>query len=58
MRYFILDPTREDEYGLASRDAIDIYAGSIKRIDPKLSKSLFDWLKKIENYQEEQKETI
>ena len=44
MRYFVLNPTKNNPYGLASRMAIREYAEQIAKANPVLSKDLNDWM--------------
>lgn len=50
MKYFVLKPQGKNPYAKASREAMIIYARSIKNIDPELSQSLVKWVNlEIEN---------
>lgn len=44
MKYFVLNPTKHDEYGIASRTAILTYAKSIEEINPYLAADLRNWI--------------
>ena len=48
MKYFVLNPNKQDAYGKASREAIGTYAGEIYDENPKLSAALIRWLEEIE----------
>jgi hypothetical protein len=43
MKYFVLNPNKDDAYGQASREAVFAYAESIKDENPKLSRQLKLW---------------
>jgi len=47
MKYFVLNPTKDNEYGTASRKAIRVYAEHIGRFNKKLADDLADWLNRI-----------
>jgi|GEM_PF-1280886 hypothetical protein len=43
MKYFVLNPTKDDSYGHASRQAMRTYAKEIWAENPELSNDLFRW---------------
>ncbi|MBU1082753.1 MAG: hypothetical protein KKB59_19950 [Spirochaetes bacterium] len=43
MKYFVLKPEGDDEYAIASRNAILEYAKSIKSTNSDLARDLIDW---------------
>ena len=47
MKYFVLTPTKKNKYGKASRDAMLAYAESIRPANPKLSRALVAWVRRI-----------
>lgn len=47
MKYFVLNPTKEDEYGKASRRALAAYAKSIAEDNPELASDLYKWLQEL-----------
>ena len=47
LKYFVLNPTKQDAYGAASKHAIRAYAAQIRSEDRELSKNLVAWLKEI-----------
>ncbi len=47
MKYFVLNPNKDDDYGYASRKAIKRYAEIILDTNPDLSMDLLEWLKDI-----------
>jgi len=47
LKYFVLNPTKDDEYGEASKLAILSYADSIKIINPDLARDLSSWVNKL-----------
>lgn len=49
MKYFVLNPNKQDEYGKASREAIKTYASFIAETNVKLSAELFLWIEDLEN---------
>jgi len=49
MKYFVLNPTKNDAYGKASRSAIFAYSVVIADKNPELAKDLRDWIARIEN---------
>jgi len=48
MKYFVLNPNKNDRYGRASRNAIRTYAIDIETEDPQLANDLVNWLALIE----------
>ncbi len=48
MKYFVLNPTKDDAYGKASRDALKTYAKAIREENLGLSHDLELWLIIIE----------
>ena len=44
MKYFVLNPWKEDEYGAASRAAIKEFARIIENENPKLCFDLKNWV--------------
>lgn len=44
MKYFVLNPTKRDRYGKASRQAMMAYAEAIKNYNPTLAKDLVEWV--------------
>ena len=49
MKYFVLNPNKEDDYGIASREAIRTYASEIKHENSELADNLLTWLHKLED---------
>ena len=47
MKYFVLNPTKDGPYGVASRAAIATYADSIKPHNRQLGDDLWAWLEKL-----------
>jgi hypothetical protein len=43
MKYFILNPSKDDSYGNASRMAMHAYADAIEAANPQLAKELREW---------------
>jgi len=43
MKYFVLNPTKDDAYGHASRQAMRTYAKEIHSENPELAKGLTQW---------------
>lgn len=43
MKYFVLNPTKDDAYGHASRQAMRAYAKCIMPENEKLAEDLFQW---------------
>jgi hypothetical protein len=52
MKYFVLNPHKDDPYGVASRAAILTYADCICDANPTLAKHLNDWMNHIEEHLE------
>lgn len=48
MKYFVLNPSKTDSYGEASRDAILAYAHSIEPFNAELAKDLREWVAALE----------
>lgn len=48
MKYFVLNPHKNNAYGEASRDALRAYAKTILHKNHKLAKDLLAWLVDIE----------
>lgn len=53
MKYFVLNPNKDDEYGAASRLAMEEYAKHIKTTNPELHKDITWW---VENVRQKLKE--
>ena len=49
MKYFVLSPTKNDDYGYASREALRTYAYRIRAYNGKLSLDLEEWIQNIED---------
>ena len=49
MKYFVLSPNKQDEYGEASRRAMITYANSIRPTNPQLAQDLTAWVVRIED---------
>lgn len=47
MKYFVLSPYKDNEYGIASRKAIITYSRIIKEHNPTLSEDLQNWVASI-----------
>ena len=47
MKYFVLNPTKENAYGHASQIAILSYAEAIESSNPLLAKELRTWIKRL-----------
>ena len=47
MKYFVLNPTKKDSYGAASREAILQYANVIRHENPVLAQDLIEWERSI-----------
>lgn len=47
MKYFVLNPAKDDAYGEASRKAMLAYSAAIMQENPELATGLFDWVRKI-----------
>ena len=48
MKYFVLNPNKNDEFGKASREAIKIYAAFIAENNGKFAGQLCLWIEKLE----------
>jgi len=48
MKYFVLNPWKNDAYGRASREAIREYAAFIEYENKELSDELDEWISQIE----------
>lgn len=48
MKYFVLNPTKDDAYGEASRRAMEMYADVIEHKDKLLAVSIRLWVQHIE----------
>ena len=48
LKYFVLSPTKQDAYGIASRKAMAAYAKAIHKENPELTEDLFAWLKTLD----------
>ena len=48
MKYFVLNPTKNNRYGRASRNAIRVYADDVWTENPKLCYDLKIWIDSIE----------
>ena len=46
MKYFVLKPSGDNEYAMASRRAIKMYAKTIEKTNGKLATELRDWMLK------------
>jgi len=47
MKYFVLEPNKNDAYGEASRNAMTEYAASIAKENPNLADDLLKWIHEI-----------
>lgn len=47
MKYFVLNPNKNDKYGKASRAALRAYAEEMDNINPELATDLYNWLDEI-----------
>jgi hypothetical protein len=47
LKYFVLNPTKHDAYGEASRIALAAYSGAITNTNPELAGDLAAWLSDI-----------
>ncbi len=47
MKYFVLNPTKKDAYGIASREALTMYAMSINRENSDLADDIREWLTRL-----------
>jgi hypothetical protein len=48
LKYFVLNPNKDDNYGMASREAIRAYAHMIDKTNPELANDLWLWLDDID----------
>lgn len=48
MKYFVLNPSKKDAYGKASRKAMKAYAVSIFDENEELAKDLVRWIESLE----------
>ena len=48
MKYFVLNPSKQDDYGIASREAIRVYAGEIAHENSGLADDLLNWILNLE----------
>lgn len=48
LKYFVLNPNKHDDYGIASRLAMMAYADSIQKHNPTLSTGILMWVESIE----------
>lgn len=44
LKYFVLNPSKNNEFGEASREAMITYADSIKETEPELAEDLLNWV--------------
>ena len=51
MKYFVLNPTKTDAYGAASRAAMDAYAESICDTNLDLAEELREWVRDLDQKQ-------
>lgn len=58
LKYFVLNPNKQDGFGVASREAIRTYAKCISSTDRQLSLDLFQWMDEIEEQINEIQEQI
>jgi hypothetical protein len=47
LKYFVLNPTKDTEYGIASRVAVLSYASQIEHVNPQLAQDLRNWVANI-----------
>ena len=47
MKYFVLNPNKKDDYGRASRAALQQYASHIRKENPELCNDLMKWVEDI-----------
>jgi len=52
LKYFVLNPTKNDSHGRASRAAIQTYADWIGRENKQFSDELVAWIDKLEEEEE------
>ncbi len=48
MKYFTLNPNKQDDYGIASREALRIYAIAIRHENSQLADDLLNWVENLE----------
>lgn len=48
LKYFVLNPRKNNIYGEASRAALKIYASEIEEENPSLADDLYNWVDTIE----------
>lgn len=51
MKYFVLNPVKDNAYGEASRAAMLAYSAAITAENPTLAKDLFDWVARVQTGQ-------
>ena len=49
LKYFVLNPTKNDAFGEASRAAMDTFAATIRSTNPQLAADISSWVGSIEN---------
>jgi len=49
MKYFVLNPSKQDNYGSASREAMKAYASEIRPENPQLADDLLKWITDLES---------
>lgn len=49
MKYFVLNPSKQDAYGKASRSAMLLYAISIEEENKELASDLRQWVHNLED---------
>jgi len=47
LKYFVLNPNKDNPYGEASRKALDQYARAINHHDPELAQDIEEWVRRI-----------
>ena len=52
MKYFVLNPTKQDAYGMVSREALEAYANSIRSINSELAEDIRLWLARLRAFSE------
>lgn len=57
LRYFVLNPTKRDEYGAASRKAMQVYAEEIEGLNVQLAIDLREWILRIFDKMDEEEIT-
>lgn len=48
LKYFVLNPTKEDAYGRASQEALVAYANAIRETNPILASDIMGWVNKLQ----------